>query len=78
MDRGWVSFRVFVFCALVFCSITFSVPLFSWLEHDGCSICFFIFTLFSLSLVLLTRSHCSAKSLKKTCVKVQEVNLSKD
>ena len=44
-------------CAFVFCCLTFSVPLFRWLEHDGCCVCFFVFSLFSLSLVSLTRSH---------------------
>ena len=48
---------VFFSCAFVFCCLTFSVPLFRWLEHDGCCVCFFVFSLFSLSLVPLTRSH---------------------
>ena len=47
---------VFFSCAFVFC-LTFSVPLFRWLEYDGCCVCFFDFSLFSLSLVPLTRSH---------------------
>ena len=58
-DRGWVSSYSFCFfsCAFVFCCLTFSVPLFRWLEHDGCCVCFFVFSLFSLSLVPLARSH---------------------
>ena len=30
-------------CAFVFCSITFSVPLRRWLEHNGCCVCFYVF-----------------------------------
>ena len=58
-DRGRVSSYscCFFSCAFVFCCLTFSVPLFRWLEHDGCCVCFFVFSLFSLSLVPLTRSH---------------------
>ena len=47
----------FFSCAFVFCVLTFSVPLFRLLKHDGCYVCFFVFSLFSLSLVPLTRSH---------------------
>ena len=41
-DRVWVSSDSFLFhfCAAVFCSLVSSVPLFRWLEHDGC--CLFI------------------------------------
>ena len=47
--------RVFVFFSSAFlsCSLTFSVSLFRWLLHDGCYLCFFVFSLFSLSLVPL-------------------------
>ena len=56
-EVGWF-FCFFVFSYLfVFCCLTFSVPLFSWLEHDGCCVCFFVFSLFSLSLVPLSRSY---------------------
>ena len=40
-DRGWVSsyrFLFVFFCAFVFCCHMFSVPLFRWLEHDGCCV----------------------------------------
>ena len=33
---------LFFASVFVFCSLTFSVPLFSRLEHDGCYICFFV------------------------------------
>ena len=52
-----IDFIVFFSCRFVFFCLTFSVPLFRWLEHDGCCVCFFVFSLFSLSLVPLTRSH---------------------
>ena len=44
-------------CVFVFCCLTFSVPLFRWLEDDGCCVYFFVFSLFSFSLVPLTRSY---------------------
>ena len=49
----WFSFS----CAFVFCCLLFSVPLLRWLEDDGCCVYFFVFSLFSLSLVPLTRSY---------------------
>ena len=57
--EGWyhLIFAFFLSCAFVFCCLTFSVPLFRWLEHDDCCVCFFVFSLFSLSLLPLTRSH---------------------
>ena len=60
VGQGMVlSYTCFVFlsCAFVFCCLTFSVPLCRWLELDGCCVCFFVFSLFSLSLAPLTRSH---------------------
>ena len=55
---GIILWFLFSFsCAFAFCCLTFLVPLFRWLEHDGCCVCFFVFSLFSLSLVPLTRSH---------------------
>ena len=38
-----IAFVVVVFCAFVFCCLMFLVPLFRWLEHDGCCVflCFF-------------------------------------
>ena len=36
---GYVVFVVeFLSCAFVFCSLLFSVPLFRWLEDDGCCV----------------------------------------
>ena len=59
-NRGWVSsysfFSVFLY-VFVFCCLMFSVPSFRLLEHDGCCVCFFVFTLFSFSLVPLSSSH---------------------
>ena len=60
-DRGWVLslslFFVFVFiCAFVFWSLM-SCLFFKCVEHDSCCVCFFVYYLFSLSLVLLTRSY---------------------
>ena len=57
--RVWMSSYSFRFfsCAFVFCCLTFSVLLFRWLEHGCCCVCFFVFSLFSLSLVPLTRSR---------------------
>ena len=60
IDHQYLEYKIFFSCAFVFCCLTFSVPLFRWLEHDGCygcCVCFFVFSLFSLSLVHLTRSH---------------------
>ena len=59
-NRGWVSsysfFSVFLY-VFVFCCLMFSVLSFRLLEHDGCCVCFFVFTLFSFSLVPLSSSH---------------------
>lgn len=56
VEHGY-HLRVFVFFSSAFlsCSLTFSVSLFRWLLHDGCYISFSVFSLFSLSLVPLTR-----------------------
>ena len=55
-DSGWVSsYTFFFYFSYVFCSLTFSVPLFKWPEHESC--CLFVFSLSSLSLVPLTRSY---------------------
>ena len=53
-DRGWISSYsfFFFFLSFVFC-LMFPVPLFKWLEHD---VCWGFFSLFSSSLVPLTRS----------------------
>ena len=63
-NRWQVSSYVVFSYAFVFCSLTFSVPLFKWLEHDGCCVRFFNFSLFSLSLVPLPRSYWCKKILK--------------
>ena len=70
--RWWIYIRVwvgrqalgiilqfmFLYSAFTVCCLAFSVPLFSWLEHDGCCVCLFVFpSFFSLSLVPLTRSY---------------------
>ena len=41
-------FTIFFACASVIFSLTLSVPFFRWLEHNGCCLCFFDFTLFLL------------------------------
>ena len=61
IGRGWLIYiRVWVgrqrvgiilwflvlSCAFVYCCLTFSVPLFCWLELDGCCVCFFVFPFF--------------------------------
>ena len=52
-----VRFFLFAFiCAFVFCSLV-SCLFFKWVEHDSCCICFFVYYLFSLSPVPLTRSY---------------------
>ena len=47
---------VFFICAFVFWSLM-SCLFFKWVEHDSCCVCFFVYYLFSLSLVPLTRSY---------------------
>ena len=58
-NRGWVSSHNFCFfsCPFAFCSVTYSVHSLWWQEHDHCCVCFSAFSLFSLSLVPLTRSY---------------------
>ena len=50
-DRGQLSsYSLFFFsCAFAFFCLTFSVPLSTWLEHDGSCVCFFVFSLFFVS-----------------------------
>ena len=50
---------VFLTWAVVFCSLMSSVSFFKWLEHDSCCVCFFVYCLFSLSLVSLSWSYWS-------------------
>ena len=52
----WSSPSSFHGWFFVFCCLTLSVSLFRWLEY-GCCICFFVFSLFPLSLVPSTRSY---------------------
>ena len=46
----------FFICAFFFWSLM-SCLFFNWVEHDSCCVCFFVYYLFSLSLVPLTRSY---------------------
>ena len=51
--QWWVlshSLFFFLTCAFVFCSLMF-------IEHHSCFVCFFVYYLFSLSLVPLTKSY---------------------
>ena len=65
--RVWVGEQG-VGCYLIVCFYYFllellpfvlscSVSLFEWVEHDSCCVCFFVYYLFSLSPVPLTRSY---------------------
>ena len=47
---------VFFICAFAFWSLM-SCLFFKRVEHDSCCVCFFVYYLFSLSLVPLTRSY---------------------
>ena len=55
-DRGGCYPIVFFICVFVFWSLM-SCLFFKWVEHDSCCVCFFVYYLFSLSLVPLTRSY---------------------
>ena len=46
---------LFLFVVLSFALI--SCLFFKWVEHDSCCVCFFVYYLFSLSPVPLTRSY---------------------
>ena len=52
---GYYLLVVFI-CAFVFWSVM-SCLFFKWVEHDSCCVCFFVYYLFSLSLVPLTKSY---------------------
>ena len=54
--RGLVSSYFSSLILVVFCNFTFSVPLFSCLEHDNFCVCFFICSLFSFVFLPLSRS----------------------
>ena len=45
-----------IVCLFVFLSFGLSCPV-SFLEHDTCCVCFFVYYLLSLSLVPLSRSY---------------------
>ena len=51
-----LSFFFSLFCAFVFWSLM-SFFFSKCVEHDSCCVCFFVYYLFSLSPVLLTRSY---------------------
>ena len=56
-DREWVSSYTFFLLVLLHFVVSRSHSLlFTWLEHDGCCVCFFVIFLFSSNLVPLTRS----------------------
>ena len=64
---------MFFSCAFVYCCFTFSVRLLGWIEHDGCCVCFFVFSLFSLSVFPLIGDTSAEKLwclLSKTILKV--------
>ena len=49
---GWgYHLIVFVFHVLLYLFSHILSPFFRWLEYDGCCVSFFVFSLFSLSLV---------------------------
>ena len=52
----WVLSHSFFNCALVFCSLI-SCLFLKRVEHDSCCACFFVYHLFSLSHVPLSRSY---------------------
>ena len=62
-----------IFLVFVFCCLTFSVPLFRWLERDGWCVCFFVFSLFSSSLIPLSKRTSAEKLLCKTISKVSRL-----
>ena len=51
-----IAFLFVFICTFVFWP-TMSCLFFKCVEHDSCCVCFFVYYLFSLSLVLLTRSY---------------------
>ena len=60
--QGVGTISLFVFCLFAFiCAFVFwslmSCLFFKRVEHDGCCVCLCLYYLFSLSLVLLTRSY---------------------
>ena len=57
--RGWVLSHSFCFFLLMLLYFVLSCPVsfFKWVKHDRCCICFFVYYLFSLSLVPLPRSY---------------------
>ena len=82
LEVGIILQFLFLSWAFVFCCLTFSVPLFMWLEHGGCCVCFFVFPFFffvfpfffSLSLVPLTRSYQCREILCLLCKTILKVS----
>ena len=62
---GIILYFLFLSCPFLFSCLAFSVPLFRWLEHDGCYICFFDFSFF-----FLTRSYSCREIVGVCCVKL--------
>ena len=56
-DRGCVSSYSFLGFFRVLLYFVFLFPSRFWLVHGDCCVCFFVFSLFSLPLVPLTRSY---------------------
>ena len=56
ISGGGYYLIVFFICAFVFWSLM-SCLFFKWVKYDSCCVCFFVYYLFSLSLVPLTRSY---------------------
>ena len=56
-DRGWVLSHSFFLLVLFSFVLSCLVSFFIWVNHDGCCVCFFVYYLFSLSPVPLTRSY---------------------
>ena len=54
---GYYLIVFFFTCVFVFCSLVSSVSFSKWPEHDSFCVCLFVYYLFSLSLVPLTRSY---------------------
>ena len=70
---GYQLSLCFFFCGFVFCHLTFSIPLFRWLEHNRCIVSLFFlcfFYLWPLSLKV-TSAHKLLYLLCKTILKVK-------
>ena len=65
---------LFLSCAFVFCSLTFSVSLYRRLEHDGFSVCFFRFPFFLCLCSLLPGVTSTEKLLCLSCKSILKVS----